>query len=174
MCMFDKPQFDYNRYFSDCLDRLATERELTSSLVKSCYCVDMSDGVTCRWQETWRYCGSTSTKRQVNSGLWRMTRSRTASILDGWSREARTAASLPPTSPVTSVNTGTQSYCKLGAIHAFFWIFDTYPPPRNANSIDPYIFFMLFSKKSDSLPPPAVFRNTWIALYAVSCIFYLT
>ena len=35
--MFDKRQFDYNRYFfpvSDCLDRLATARERTSSYMK--------------------------------------------------------------------------------------------------------------------------------------------
>ena len=40
----------------------------------------------------------------------------------------------------------------LGAIqvlrNAFSWKFDTHPPPRNANNIEPYIFGMLFSGKS--------------------------
>ena len=37
---------------------------------------------------------------------------------------------------------------------AFFWKFDTHPSLRNANNVEPYIFGMLFSGKSDTLPPP--------------------
>ena len=44
----------------------------------------------------------------------------------------------------------------------FFWIFDTHPPARNANNVDPYIFVTLFSRKSDTLPPPSALCNTWM------------
>ena len=38
--------------------------------------------------------------------------------------------------------------------NTYSWIFDTHPPPRNANNIDPYTFITLFSGKSDT--PPSV------------------
>ena len=50
-------------------------------------------------------------------------------------------------------------------ITLLFWKFDTHPPPRNANNVEPYIFVTLFSGKSDILPPPTALRNTWMALY---------
>ena len=40
----------------------------------------------------------------------------------------------------------------------FFWKLD--PPPRNANNIEHYTFVMLFSRKSDTPPPPSALRNT--------------
>ena len=48
--------------------------------------------------------------------------------------------------------------------YAFFWKFDTHPPPCNANTVEPYIFVMFYSGKSDTLPPPPTsLCNTWMA-----------
>ena len=37
------------------------------------------------------------------------------------------------------------------------------PLPRNANNIEHYTFVTLFSRKSDTPPPPSALRNTWMA-----------
>ena len=45
----------------------------------------------------------------------------------------------------------------------FSWEFDPYPPPRNANNVEPYTAVTLFSRKADTHPPPTALRNTWMA-----------
>ena len=50
--------------------------------------------------------------------------------------------------------------------NAFFWKFDTHPPPRNSSNVELYIFVTLFSEKSATLPPPTALRKTEIPLYA--------
>ena len=49
----------------------------------------------------------------------------------------------------------------------FFWKFNTHPPPRNANNVEPYIFVMLFSGKSDTLPPHLCYITLeWLLPYS--------
>ena len=43
-------------------------------------------------------------------------------------------------------------------------------PPRNAINVEPYIFVMLFSVKSDTLPPHTVLHNTWMAPNSKQCV----
>ena len=45
----------------------------------------------------------------------------------------------------------------------FFLKLDPHQPPRNANNIEHYTFVTLFSRKSDTPPPPSALRNTWMA-----------
>ena len=47
--------------------------------------------------------------------------------------------------------------------NGFFWKLDTHAPLSNANNVDPYICVALFSRKSDTLPPPTALCKTWMA-----------
>ena len=58
---------------------------------------------------------------------------------------------------ITARHTATRGVIQV-LRNAFFWKFDTHPPPRNANNVEPYIFVGKLAPLHPPLPHPPILR----------------